>query len=224
VTWTLVLDPGAFAKRKQLSGLKHRLGKSTLALLRARALARAKKSAGGNGAEYQTRVVDEFDPGWDGTWRNMLGSYGIGMFRNAEHLNWKYAHHPVLQYRIRLAERRGKMAGYLISRLARAQNGERRAVITDFLVENGDAKTLEYLLSHAINEASGADMEVLSVLTTQPWAVKVFRRFGFLRRGGSHAWVVGGWKGHVPAGWITDPERWHLCMGDSDGDLWTGSV
>jgi hypothetical protein len=200
------------------------LSKTVLTLFRARALARARKSTRDGNTEYHTRVVDEFDPEMDGTWRGILESYGIGMIRNAKYLNWKYAHHPVLDYRIRLAERRGKTVGYLISRLAPKQDDEKRAIIADFLVESGDAKTLEYVASHAIVEASEAQMEVLSVLTTQSWAAKTFRGFGFLPRGDTHTWVTGGWKGHVPASWVADHERWHLCMGDSDGDLWTGSV
>jgi len=223
-TRTLVLDPDAFGRRKQLSGLKSQLSKSALALLRARSLARARKSTGKNSAVYDTRVADQFDPGMDGEWRGMLEGYGIAMIRDARYLNWKYAHHPVLKYRLRLVERDGRLAGYIVSRLAPEQADEKRAVITDFLVENGDTKTLEYLVSHTITEASEAGMEVISVLTTQPWAAKMLRGVGFLPRKESHTWVTGGWKGHIPAGWITDHQHWHMCSGDSDGDLWTGSA
>jgi GNAT superfamily N-acetyltransferase len=224
VTRTLVLDPDAVVRRKQLPAIKRWLSKPVLRLLRARSLARAGKLADHRNTHCDTLVAGEFDPEWDGTWRGMLEGYGIGMIRNAEYLNWKYAHHPVLNYRIRLAERGGRMTGYIISRLAPEQADEKRSVITDFLVENGDAKTLETLVAHVIIEASEAGMEVVSVLTTQTWAATTLRGFGFVPRKESHTWVVGGWKGHIPEGWIADHEQWHMCSGDSDGDLWTGSA
>jgi hypothetical protein len=67
-------------------------------------------------------------------------------------------------------------------------------------------------------------MEVLSALTTQNWAAGTLKKFGFLPRGNPHAWVIGGWKNRVEPSWITNPAPWHMSMGDSDGDMWTGSV
>jgi GNAT superfamily N-acetyltransferase len=222
VTRTLVLDPDAFAERKQLSGIKQLMGKTALTLLRNGALRRARKTTKDSTSEI--RVLDEFDPETDDVWRELLGSYEIGMVRTAAHLNWKYARHPVLDYRIRIAERGGRTAGYLISRPSREDDDERRAVIADFLVENGDTKTLKRLVSHAIIEASDTGAQVLSVLTTQPWAARMLRSFGFLPRGETHTWVLGAWKEYMPDSWIKDHQRWHMCIGDSDGDLWTGAV
>ena len=169
-------------------------------------------------------VIDELDPGMDGDWLRMIKTYGIGLVRNSAHVNWKYAHHPVLNYRVRVAQSYGKPTGYIVWRLSPDQADDRRAVITDFLVEKGDTKTLEFLVSHAIIEAAEAGMEVLSSLTSQSWAARLLRGYGFLPRGEAHGWVIGCAQGHIPSAWVTDHEPWHMCTGDSDGDMWMGSV
>jgi GNAT superfamily N-acetyltransferase len=224
VTRTLVLDPDAFTARKGLAGLKRRISRSALTLLRSRALARARKTTRGNTAPYTIDAAGRFEPELDETWRDMLQTYGAGMARSAEYLNWKYARHPLLKYDIRLARRAGGTAGYVVYRPALERDDEKRAIIADFLVENEDTKTFEFMIAHAIFEAVEGGAEVLSVLTTQPWAARALRRFGFLPRGESQTWAVGGWRDRVPEGWLDDQSRWHVCMGDSDGDLWSASV
>ena len=58
-------------------------------------------------------VVDSLDPAMDDAWMEMLGTYRVGLVRTAEHINWKYARHPVLDYRVRVARREGRPAGYM---------------------------------------------------------------------------------------------------------------
>jgi GNAT superfamily N-acetyltransferase len=221
---TLVLDPGSFTERKNFSGLKRLLAKPVLQLIRARAIARARNLTAPDKTPFRSRFSEQFPAELDETWLRMLGGYGVSMMRESGYLNWRYARHPVLDYRICLAEREGQVAGYMVWRMAPDHEDEKRAVITDFLVEKGDAGALKYLLSFPILEAAETGMEALSVLTTQRWATGMCRKFGFLPRGNAHAWVIGGWKGHFSSDWVTNPEPWHMCMGDSDGDMWTGSV
>ena len=65
---------------------------------------------------------------------------------------------------------------------------------------------------------------MISALSSQPWASNTLRGFGFLPRQESHEWVVGNWKALMSATRFADARSWHMCMGDSDGDLWTGSA
>jgi GNAT superfamily N-acetyltransferase len=224
VTRTLILDSGAFADRKHWSGLKRVAGKTVIDVIRARALRRARRFSGSQGQPYRVVEIDEFPPEMDEVWKRMLDGYGVAMFRDSTYLNWRYNSHPVLDYRIQLAERGGQPVGYLVWRSPPGGDADNRAVIVDFLVERGDTETLEYLTAYPIVEAADAGVEVLSVMTTQKWAAGAFRRFGFLPRGESQTWVVGHWEEHISPAWITDHEPWHMCGGDSDGDMWTGSV
>jgi hypothetical protein len=101
---------------------------------------------------------------------------------------------------------------------------EKRAVIVDFVVANGDAATFEGLVAHVIGDVADSRAAVVSALSSQPWAAKVLRGYGFLPRQESHAWVVGNYTDLVSANDFANARTWHMCMGDSDGDIWTGSA
>jgi len=215
---TLVLDTDQFVGRKYGSGIKGRLAGVALSLLRRRALARAENTPG-----IVCRDIGEFDPAHDDAWMALLKTYRITMLRDAAHLNWKYMRHPVLQYSACIAERGGEPAGFMIWRQPWHNDEEKRAVITDFVVARGDVVAFESLLAHVIREVRDS-AAVVSALSSQPWAAKVLRGFGFLPRQDSHAWVVGNWKDLIFTRDFADTGSWHMCMGDSDGDLWTGSA
>ncbi|HEX5131695.1 MAG TPA: hypothetical protein VFX92_04310, partial [Candidatus Krumholzibacteria bacterium] len=149
--------------------------------------------------------------------------YGVTRVRDAAYLNWKYMDHPSLVYRALVARRGAEVVGYMIWRLAPPGAGELRAVVTDFLVGHGDADAFRGLIGRVMVDAGAAGMESVSILTTQPWAVGVLRNGGFMPRAARNTWVVAGWEAHMPAEWLRDIDAWHVCLGDSDGDIWTGS-
>jgi len=221
-TYTLVLDPAGFVSRKALSSLKGGLSRVALGVTRSRALKRARKEVE-SGADRIERPT-EFDAALDPGWLRMAQTYGVTRIREADYLNWKYSHHPILDYRTSIARRDGEVAGYMVWRNALAGAGEQRAVIADFLVENGDVSVFRLLLSDVIVQAFEASMHYVSVITTQPWATKALRAFGFFPRGERNTWVIAGWKKHIPESFLSNHESWHVCLGDSDGDMWTADV
>ncbi|UCG51625.1 MAG: GNAT family N-acetyltransferase [Candidatus Latescibacterota bacterium] len=222
-TQTLVLDPLGFVVRKELSILKKSAMRVALGLAERRARKRSTTTLKQMGGARAIDRVKEFEPRFDKDWLRMEKSYGIIAHRNASLLNWKYTNHPVLSYRILLATGTAGTLGYLVWRLPLEGAEERRAVIVDYLVEKRDADTLQHMLSKVIVDASEERVETVSILTTQPWALKVLRWFGFLPRHGRHTWVVAGWRDRIPSNWLQDHDPWHICLGDSDGDFWTGS-
>ncbi len=217
-TQTLVLDTMGFANRQGFTAVKGAATRVALGVARARALRKATSIIKNAGGVELIPEVDAFDPAHDADWLEMLGGYGIAAFRDAEFLNWKYTQHPVVSYRKIMMDSKG----YLIWRLPHSGSGENRAVIVDYLVEKGDTKTLERMLARVIVEAVEAGVETLSFMTTQPAAVKLLKGFGFLPRRGGHTWVIANWRGHIPLDWLHTLEPWHVCLGDSDGDFWTG--
>jgi len=222
VTQTLVLDPDAFVRRKELGGVKAGVSRAALGVFRARALKGAERTERAmESAGLRILEASEFDAALDGAWRAMVESYGVSRARNAEYLNWRYVHHPRLTYRIHTLERDGAAAGYIVWRPPLEGDPERRAVVTDFLVQNGDADALRFLTSRVVNGAAETGAGILYLLTTQEWAGKTLRSMGFVPRRGRQTWVVAGWRGVVPETWLADHRPWHVCSGDSDGDMWT---
>jgi GNAT superfamily N-acetyltransferase len=219
--YTLVLNPASFIAQKGVSKVKGGVGRIGLGFTRARAMNLAKKEMAGGGASLQD--IEEFDSSLDPGWMQMAESYKISRVRDAAYLNWKYAAHPNIEYKIIIARRKGKKTGFVIWRNAPKGASEKRAVIVEFLVKNGDVSTLRLMVSKVILEASEAGMDSLSMLTTQPWAANLLRSIGFFPRGIPNSWVVAGWQGHIEPSWFEDHAPWHMCLGDSDGDMWTGS-
>ena len=218
-TYTLVLDPSAFVARRGLAQPKRSLSRYALEVPLAVALRASRHRA--RSGDITISAADRFDSFLDPQWARMAAGYGITRFRDAEYLNWKYADHAYLRYRVLLASRDGDTVGFLIWRLASEGAEERRAVVVDFLVEKGDSGAFRSLVAHVVGGAREAGMESLSLLTTQPWAARVVRSLGFFPRGTRNTWVVAGWRDHIPAEWLADTEAWHVCMGDSDGDMWS---
>jgi hypothetical protein len=207
----------SFVAQKQVPTAKRFVARAGLTLTRSRTLARARRTIARAGNALQT--ITRFDPSLDATWARLGASYSITRARDAAYLNWRYADHPHLEYRFATASRNGNVAGFVVWRPA--TTGERRAVVPDFLVAKSDAETFERLLAHVIVEAARSGCHSLSILTTQPWATRVLRSFGFFPRGARNTWVIAGWQERIPKEWLTDPEPWHVCLGDSDGDIWS---
>lgn len=220
-TQTLVLDPAEFARRQGLGVLKRAAAVPALSFIRSRAIRKA-RAVPDSDAGIEVRDVPEFDSTLDGAWLSMTKSYEIAACRDAAFLNWKYTRHPVLKYRLVVARQKGTPRGYIVWRMPLAGGKEDRAVIVDHLVARGDLEALQAMTATVILEARGGGAESLSVMTTQPAAVKLFRSFGFLPRRGSHSWVIANWENRIPREWLGALDPWHVTLGDSDGDFWTG--
>ncbi len=216
-TYTLPLDVASFVAQKELPPAKRVIARVGLSLTRLRTLARANRVLARGGDDV--KAIDRFDPALDATWARLGATYHITLARDAAWLNWRYADHPHLAYRFAIASKDGAPAGFIVWRAS--STGERRAVIADFLVANGDVATFERLLSHAILGASAAGCHSLSVLTTQSWAAREIRAFGFFPRAARNTWVIAGWQNRIPKESLADHDRWHVVLGDSDGDIWS---
>ncbi len=216
-TYTLALDVAPFVAQKNLPPGKRLVARIGLAATRIRSLGRAHRTLARAGGAV--RSIEGFDPAHDAAWARLGASYGITLARDAAYLNWRYARHPNLSYRLAVASKNGDVTGFIVWRPSAV--GEKRAVVTDFLVAKGDVATLEWLLSHVIVQASATACRSLSVLTTQAWATRVVRSLGFYPRAARNTWVVAGWEGRIPEAWLTDHEPWHVVLGDSDGDIWS---
>ena len=217
----LVLNPAKFMERKDESALKKSTSKLALGAMRSVALKRAAGTLRRSGATIET--IEAFDPAMDEQILPLLASHGVTRFRDAEFLNWRYVRHPHLAYRILTAQRDGRLAGYVIWRPALESDEEKRSLVVDFLVANGDTETLRPLFSKVVLDAEAESSEVVTVLSTQSWVNKALRAMGFAPKRTPQTWVVTGWRGRMDESWLQDHDQFHVCLGDSDGDLWTGS-
>ncbi len=221
-TFTSVLDQRAFLARRRVAPLRSTATGVALEAVRALAMLHALRIL--SRARVRLDEALRFDAAHDAAWIDIARSYTMTRVRDAAYLNWKYTDHPALDYRIVLATHDGRPRGFMIWRPAPDGVDERRAVIADFLVERNDRWTLQAMAARVLLDASSFGVDSISLLTTQSWAQAALRPLGFMPARTHNAWVVGGWRDAVPHQWLKDPEQWHMCLGDSDGDIWTGSV
>jgi GNAT superfamily N-acetyltransferase len=221
-TYNLVLNVGEFLERKDWSSIKKVAARSVLAFMRLRTYRALDESNRASSPKITLETLDHMDPDLDASWEEMTGEYGATRLRLASHINWKYARHPHLSYRIIAAHDGTKPRGYLIWRPPHPEDPDRRAVVADFLVRRGDARTFASLLMRAVAGCLELGSSMLSLLTTQSWAAGVLRRAGFLPKRPGHPWVISGWEGVLEPSWLENRDAWHVCLGDSDGDLWSG--
>lgn len=219
-SYTLALRPQAFVARRGLPPHRAAAARCCLTALQAYALGSARVAAGARG--LSVRAVERSDASLDDAWLRLARTYALTRVRDAAYLDWKYADHPRLRYRMLLVYRGSEPAGYMVWRLPTPDDECARAIVLDFLTARGDAGALRALVGRVVLDARAGGAESVSILTTQPWAAAALRYLGFLPRAARNTWVVAGWQNHIPPGWLHDPEPWHLCMGDSDGDLWSG--
>lgn len=216
-TYTLVLDPADFLLQRRTLGAKGFAVRCVLQSMLQRTLARAERVLGSPYSSVSD--LDRLDPSLDDLWAHFGAGYAITRARDAAYLNWRYADHPNLAYRFALASTCGRPAGFMVWRPS--NEGEKRAVVPDFLVARGDVDTFELLLAHVIFQASIARCTSLSIMTTQRWAARALREFGFHPRSARNTWVVGNWEDRVPRRWVREHSMWHTVLGDSDGDMWS---
>ena len=221
VTYTAVLDPASFSARRGFSPLKAMLSRAGLGVTRAFAMRRAR--ALHSGARNTLSVVKQLDPAHDAAWLDLAQTYAITRVRDAAYLNWKYGGHPILDYRVVVATDNGAPRGFLVWRPAPAGATETRAVIVDFLVAKDDARTLQEMAARVLIDADAAGIDAVATIATQPFAVAALKPLGFIAGGSQNAWVIAHWKDTLPSNAL-DATQWHMCMGDSDGDIWTGAM
>lgn len=105
---------------------------------------------------FQVQEVRLFDAEVEVFWGRVRSRYPIIVERTALYLNWRYAHHPLLDYRILIIRKAGVMVGYLVSRREEAEERHcRYAVdrIVDLVAEEeAEMPILEAYLSRVRDE------------------------------------------------------------------------
>ena len=60
---------------------------------------------------------DSAGDAWDASWNGTISPTMVGTDKTAEYISWRYQHHPIFQYRIRLAKTAECTTGLIVTRL-----------------------------------------------------------------------------------------------------------
>jgi hypothetical protein len=94
---------------------------------------------------------DSVSAAWDGSWNETFSPTMVGTDKTAEYLSWRYHHHPIFQYRIRLAKDAEGPTGLIVTRLETPR--DRNETILRVVELLGDPASLRVLVSDELRRA-----------------------------------------------------------------------
>lgn len=146
-----VLPLPAFERQVPGTSRWRRLGES----LGARAifrLMRLRALVGARGQDIRLTEVSRFDKRFDALWETISADGRLRLDRSADTLNWRFADHPVYDYRIVVAESGAATLGYAVVSPRRLY-GLAANLVCDLVVPHGRGDVAASLLGHCVRDA-----------------------------------------------------------------------
>jgi GNAT superfamily N-acetyltransferase len=163
------------------------------------------------------RLAGRIDDRFTRLWERVAPRFAFIVRRDAAYMTWKYAERPQLGHAIAVRERNGELAGYVVYRHVAEPQGL-VTLLVDFLAEPDDAETLQRLLRWVERDALAAGSQLVRVFTTCSAFHPTFRRAGYEAGPPGMRLVAKINALQVPDDFYRSAERWHVTLGDSDGD------
>ena len=164
--------------------------------------------------------LEHFDARFDALWERAKPHLGISVRRNADYLNWRYVAMPTQRHeRLAATTDGGAVAGYVVWRPVQADGGLVVRVL-DAVWDPGQRGVLETLLLAVVDAARDQRATLVLCAAAHPTLIGVLRSLGFLRSRRKEFYMVSNWEGLFTRAEVTNSRRWHLTLGDADGDIW----
>jgi GNAT superfamily N-acetyltransferase len=165
--------------------------------------------------------LERFDARFDALWERAKPQLGIAVRRDAEYLNWRYVAMPTHRHeRLAAITARGEAAGYVVWRPIPAGGGLVVWVL-DVGWDPWQRGVLETLLLAVVAAAREQHAIQVVCVAAHPTVVRTLRSLGFLHNRRAEFHMVSNWEGVFARAEVTNIRRWHLTLGDADGDIWS---
>jgi GNAT superfamily N-acetyltransferase len=165
-------------------------------------------------------ALERFDERFDALWERAKPHLGIAVRRNAEYLNWRYVAMPTHRHeRLAAVTATGEVAGYVVWRPVPA-DGERIVRVLDVVWDPEHRGALETLLLAVVDLARTERASQVLCAAAHPTLTRVLRSLGFVPNRREEFHMVSNWERSFTQAEVTDIRRWHLTLGDADGDIW----
>lgn len=161
--------------------------------------------------------IPRFDPDADAFLDAFMARQQVTAVRNRETLNWRFTGCPDRAYRIFVARRGDRFAGYVVTRRMQLKHLSALALV-DFAFDPDDTAVGHALLRRCDHEAvkAGVDVSATIVNPASPFA-PILRRTGFLKTPEAFTLVVHAPKDAPPPAFNADLfARWHLTWFEHD--------
>ena len=164
------------------------------------------------GRSYEAAVVDAVDAGFDGLWEDLDKTGMVIACRDRAHLEWRFAAHPVRQYRFFVLRRGNELHGYVAFHVQ-----DDHCYIDDVLCRR-DAGLAAYLL-HAFveNQHETGAATTIAVQINENFVSKTsLRRIGFVRRQDFQRVMMKPREDGDVAREFLNSRDWFMTIGDKD--------
>jgi GNAT superfamily N-acetyltransferase len=170
----------------------------------------------GPNRDVSTRAVEAAGPEFDALWGDCAPAFPITMVRDREWVKWRYFDAPGLGYRVLLAERDGRPAGFAAYRLART-DARVDGLITEIFARPDDAQAWSALLIHAVRAARDAGAEnVFALEVPGSPGHHALRRAAFVPARWEFTVQAAPVAGDVAMDALKRAGHWHLSGSDFD--------
>jgi ribosomal protein S18 acetylase RimI-like enzyme len=159
-------------------------------------------------------ALERFDERIGGFFEEAARAFDFIVVRSTDYLNWRYCDPAAGRFTVRVAEREGRLLGYLVFKIA-----EGEGYITDLLALPGRSDVVRSLVEDALRIFRKAGVELVTcwMISRHPYN-GILRRYGFFdsrRNVGCRYRTLGLDRSELE--FLEDPHaRIHVTHGDSD--------
>lgn len=166
--------------------------------------------------DVEITEAKRFDDRINYFWERVSKCFRIIVVRDEKYLNWRYFKKPDSNFKVVLAERDGKVQGYIVFS---SKGGE--GFIVDLLVYPHRLNVAQKLVSTAVRHFQEEKVHriICLMLKNNPY-YRMLRTNGFIRIPSKFGFGVSIYSpSKIPAEFLKNPDNWYLTLGDTDGIL-----
>ena len=204
----MVLNPRAMVEKRTGSSLLAALCDPPTRLLLHLWAGRKRKSRGAEDITIET--VDSFDSRFDELWSSIKDDLPLGLWQDAEYLNWRYRACPAAEHTVLAARKEESLLGFIVLKWGDEER-YRLGEIVDFLFAPQELHSARALVSAAASyfEDEGADAITCDIFGRGSF-YRLLRSRGFLRRRQGLLFTIKLDMPDLPHTLLADPRNWYF--------------
>jgi hypothetical protein len=162
--------------------------------------------------DIEISTIKSFDDRIDDFWKTVSGHYDVIVIRNKKYLNWRYFEKSNAEYTVLLAEKYGKILGY-VALTHKVERNSKTGYIVDILASSANA--LDLLISKSIEYFKKENVALIRCLMLKNnVCYKILGSCGFIPVGS--IWFVTRSHPCLPETLFHDSQKWYITFGDTD--------
>ena len=159
----------------------------------------------------------DFDQRYDSFAASLADNFRLMVYKDSTYLNWRYKQCPDANYMIFAIENHEQVFGFTVIALVKENDGEQRAYIMELLARPGSHDITDCLLKKAVEFCYVNKVATMTIWPPENTKLRILlKKRGFFQKDTGHNLVIREHFDEVFDVETTEPENWHISLGDSD--------